>query len=458
MSSRHPHPLAGQLRHCGTILYRHPMITLLAALLQPRVKCRTPLTCPRINGAGFMPPPGGRSPIAGAFARVSLVAAMTILCPVSSQARTCKALLVANAQYQEQPLVNPRRDAILVAQALEVAKCEAELVFDSTRENVNSRIISVARNLVAGDVFVLYYSGHGYETNSNFHMLFSEVMRGSTRTSSVENVASLSLFTILALPVFEQGFTSLFVLDACRTAMSPSRDIGDTQSSQRMPIVKAPLTILYSTAPGSPAYDNRTRNTSLFSEVLAKQIQASGASIDSKELALKNTAALVAQESGFNQQPWISSTTSLFATSGERSIQSAEVRESIGGGMGNDVSERNETPKPTVLVMSSEKAISHEIANEACRTERARLPTVEEAQELSSLSPPRSPISSGIWALNDSSKHDRCVIVGGSWHSIVPADSKLVRRIPCAEDTQVKDILCVRLTDHRANDFTSFRE
>jgi hypothetical protein len=384
------------------------------------------------------------------FSAVLQILATFFICCIGSgvsQASVCRALVVANANYQERPLVNPKRDAAIVARALESTHCSIQLVFDDSRETVISRIAEMTRLLTTGDVFVLYYSGHGYEVNSNFHMLFSNVgMRSMNK--SFETVVSLSLFTILAQASFANGFTSFFILDACRTNLPLSGNDSQLAPQQKMPIVKTPLTILYSTAPGAPAYDNKMRNSSLFAEVLSSQLKLSDTHTSSLELAVKNTAALVAHKTGFSQQPWISSTTSIITTSDDTTTIAPTIRD-ISKSKASDLArETIETANMTLVVMPRTKATSHAQATQACRNESARLPTAGEAQDIADLPHAKARKALAIWALGGIEQQDRCLMVGGSWHSLLPPEPKLVRHVPCVASEQVKAIVCIRTHEH----------
>jgi hypothetical protein len=386
--------------------------------------------------------------------RLTTIVIVSILCPGISQAGACKALLIANASYQERPLVNPKRDAAIVASALESKKCSVELAFDNSREAVSIRILEITRPMTPQDTFILYYSGHGYEINSNFHMLF-ETRGIRSIKNSFEEIATLSLFTILSQPAFAKGFTSYFILDACRTSLTISGNEIDHSPNQRMPIIKAPLTILYSTAPGAPAYDNRLRKTSLFSEVLSTQLQLLDASTYSIELALKNTAALVAQHTHFGQQPWISSTASITNGPDEDTTFVKNIRESSKLEASDRLLEIVETPQMTLVVMPRMKATSQDQATQACRNENARLPTVGEARDLADLPYSKTHKVLGLWALGDKERQDRCLMVGGSWHAILPPEPKLVRYVPCIASEQVRTIVCIRTAKQYSNESSS---
>ena len=385
--------------------------------------------------------------VLSAVLRAGVIFVIYCIGSVVSQASVCKALLVANANYQERPLVNPKRDAAIVARALESTKCGIELVFDDSREAVTNRIAEVTRHLGLGDIFILYYSGHGFEVNSNFHMLFTSRGVRSTHTS-YESVVSLSLFTILSQASFANGFTSFFILDACRTSLPLSGNEIQLAPQQKMPIVKTPLTILYSTAPGAPAYDNKMRNTSLFSEILSSQLKLSNTFASSLELAVKNTAALVARKTGFAQQPWISSTTSIIAIPDDGITVVPTIRDVSKSEVSDPVLETIETASMTLVVMPRTKATSHAHATEACRNRSARLPTAGEAQDIADLPYAKAQKALAIWALGETEQQDRCLMVGGSWHSLLPPEPKLVRHVPCVVAEQVKTIVCIRPHDH----------
>ena len=92
--------------------------------------------------------------------------------PTSVQAANRVALLIGNQQYQnDKPLKNPVRDVGLIASALQNVGFTVIKRNNLTRRQIKNALRDLQNGLQAGDVGLVYYSGHGLQYNNDNYLI-----------------------------------------------------------------------------------------------------------------------------------------------------------------------------------------------------------------------------------------------------------------------------------------------
>lgn len=208
------------------------------------------------------------------------------------------ALVIGNASYLTKPLVNPVRDATLMASTLE------QLGFEVIqRHNVKDReqFLSIAQEFLyrvrKDSVAFVYYAGHAVQLQGRNFLLPTE-----KQIRSEEEAESLAYDVghLFAKLESRQNQVNVVVLDACRDNPLPK---AVRSAGQGLAITMSPSgsLIAYSTAPNQTADDGGAPGNSLYTRALAEEMTTPGIQIES---VFKRVAARVARETRDRQRPW----------------------------------------------------------------------------------------------------------------------------------------------------------
>lgn len=232
-----------------------------------------------------------------------------LLLPAMAQAQGRIALVIGNASYTSAvgPLVNSRRDASLVAQALRARGFQVTVLEDADRVSLLSAVDRYARALAAagpGAVGFFYYSGHGI-ANPESKRNYLVPVDASTAADDRLWYQSVPLDDLVGtISRNARGATNLIVFDACRDqlALPRGRGLGGGKGLERIEALDSTL-IAYSTAPNKTAADlDGASTTGPYATELAKALNDDG--IDVRTM-FENVKFAVLERTGRKQQPWV---------------------------------------------------------------------------------------------------------------------------------------------------------
>lgn len=208
------------------------------------------------------------------------------------------ALVIGNARYQHNALINPVSDAKLVGAQL------SRIGFAVTvLENLDSaRFDSATRDFAArakgADVALFYYAGHALQVEGENYLM--PVDNGKMRTmEDVRDGGGIQLASITALLDVAAPVLKLVVVDACRDNPLPSatRGLGGGGLAVAQPSQGG--LIAFATAPGKTAEDGIGKN-SVFSKNFAAQLAVPNQTI---EQMFKRVREAVKKETAGRQEP-----------------------------------------------------------------------------------------------------------------------------------------------------------
>ncbi len=194
------------------------------------------------------------------------------------------ALVIGNANYSNNPLVNPVNDARSVAAALQAAGFEVIERYNLVEDSLNTLISDFSYSFNnPNTVALFYYAGHGIQYNGKNYLVpigadnMEKETEAEWRCVPLERIASKMQDAGNRL--------NIIILDACRSFRLPrvTRTIqnGLVEYSDKMP----ESLIVYSTSPGSVADDRSGTKNGLFTENLLKHLRTPG--LEAREMFLK---------------------------------------------------------------------------------------------------------------------------------------------------------------------------
>jgi len=216
------------------------------------------------------------------------------------------ALVVGNANYRdEQKLLNPAKDAELIAASLRKVGFDVVLLTDAGQKQLEHAIVDFGDRLSkAGPdaTGLFYYAGHGVQVQGSNYLL--PVDADITREAEVE-IDAVQADLVLKQMAFAGSRVNIVILDACRN--NPlARDYRGLASNQGFAEIRTKpkgTFISYSTAPGEVAVDGNDGH-SPFAEALAKAMQLPG--LDLPEV-FQHVREQVLDATDQKQTPWDSS-------------------------------------------------------------------------------------------------------------------------------------------------------
>jgi formylglycine-generating enzyme required for sulfatase activity len=212
------------------------------------------------------------------------------------------ALVIGNADYivPAWKLVNPVRDAELMAARLEGLGFQVDLVRNATRAQMEAAFERFERRLIpAGPdaISVVYYAGHGAEDDGINYLV---PVDADVRTKEQLKFRAPPAQWLLDTMAEARNRVNLLFLDACRDMPLP----GSARTLTRGGLAPLPevanVLIAYSAAPGRPAPDGSGRN-SLFTAELAAALAAQAN--EPISLLMEDVQARVREKSGGAQEP-----------------------------------------------------------------------------------------------------------------------------------------------------------
>jgi hypothetical protein len=212
------------------------------------------------------------------------------------------ALVVGNAAYEASPLLNPARDAALVAASLEAVGFRTQLLRDGDQRAMKRAIQAFGAELERGGpdaVGLFFYAGHGVQLGGRNYLI--PVGAHIERDADVE-IEAVGADWVIEQMRFARNRLNFIVLDACRNNPFVRSFRSADRGLARMD-APAGVLIAYSTAPGDVAADGEGAN-SPYSLALAAAIRGSG---EPAELMFKGVRDEVRRSTAERQTPWESS-------------------------------------------------------------------------------------------------------------------------------------------------------
>lgn len=197
---------------------------------------------------------------------ISQILVLSAVCAVFAQKKV--ALVIGNAAYKGNPLANPVRDAEDVCQKLESINFDVILKTDADTKTMDSGLDEFYKKSSNADIALLYYSGHGVESNGENFLI--------PVTSEIKSEKDLDRYAVHLNDVIEKSSDSgckqlVIILDACRN--NPLRK--SRGASKGLSVVNASDVaeniIVYACGPGETA-DDGEGNHSPFTASLLQHI------------------------------------------------------------------------------------------------------------------------------------------------------------------------------------------
>ena len=221
------------------------------------------------------------------------------------------ALVIGNAQYKISPLENPVNDATDVDQTLKQLGFQTTLVRNATLGQMREATRRFAEQLQSADVALIYFAGHGIESNrKNFMIPVNADLKFEYELADQAYDAGNWLDMLESIKSSNAERVNIVILDACRN----NSLIGARSFGRGLGRMDAPTGtfLAYSTAPGKVAADGaRGQRNSPFTRHLLTVIQQPGLPI---EEAFKEVRRNVSRETNGAQVPWESTSLTGFFT------------------------------------------------------------------------------------------------------------------------------------------------
>ncbi len=211
------------------------------------------------------------------------------------------ALVIGNRGYDHAAdLPQAPRDAELVANTLRRLGFDVTLVEEATLEQTRAALATFRRQLDGASIGVFYFAGHAVQIAGTNYLLPTDAEL--ERRSEVGR-QTVPISEVIATLAEGDAALNVVLLDACRNDPFPSDLTADGRAT-RVPVGLRPVQdrggflIGYATAP-----DDFAADSGVYARALAREIQRPCASWP---LALSRVRDAVADETGGQQQPWLS--------------------------------------------------------------------------------------------------------------------------------------------------------
>ena len=243
-----------------------------------------------------------RSMATGLLAMVALVALVAVgaMAQTPTPAKPAKlarlALIIGNAAYKDDRLINPVNDAQDVAALFKQAGFEVVYRENASLKEMHLALREFGDRLGRETLGLFYFAGHGVQVRGHNYLLAVDADIG--REDEVAFNA-LDLQAVLEKMDTARNHTNLIILDACRNNPFASRfKLANSGLAQ----IDAPpgTVVAFSTAPGSVAADGSGRN-GLYTKHLLAHLAKPGVRIED---AFKQVRVAVRAESKGLQTPW----------------------------------------------------------------------------------------------------------------------------------------------------------
>lgn len=209
------------------------------------------------------------------------------------------ALLIGNAAYETQPLVNPINDVDDISSRLQSLGFEVLLYKNANSKTMENAVSIFRSKLCKNSLAFFYFAGHGVQIDGINYLV---PVNSEIKNEIDLKYESLNFSKMLSYIDSAEATSKIVILDACRNNpfstkwRSVSRGLSGASATTG-------TFISFSTAPGDVAYDGSGRN-SIFAKYFLKYMKHKGLTV---EQIFKGVRHAVMQETSGRQIPWDSS-------------------------------------------------------------------------------------------------------------------------------------------------------
>jgi formylglycine-generating enzyme required for sulfatase activity len=241
------------------------------------------------------------------------------------------ALVIGNADYMRDPLVNPINDAADLAAALRRLGFDVIERRNRNADDLRKDLIEFQDRLSPGAVGLFYFAGHGVQAGRGSKNYLLPVGVDYRRERDAE-VFGLEAGSVLARMEESGAGLSVVILDACRNSpLPPEARSSGSRGLGRMEAPSGSL-VAFATAPGSTADENRGGRNGLYTQYLLQAIETPGLRLED---VFKQVRREVERASNRKQSPEeISKLTSDFYFRPAQTSSAAVTGPAAGGGVG----------------------------------------------------------------------------------------------------------------------------
>jgi hypothetical protein len=212
------------------------------------------------------------------------------------------ALVIGNANYEEDRLSNPVNDATDIAKALKELGFEVTLLQNQDLRSMEAAIDDFSRQLRKGGVGVFYYAGHGVQVEGENYLIPLKAKLLNEKDARYEAVA---LGKVLNAMEEARNQVNIIIIDACRDNPFYRRWRSSRRSSnvRGLTAVSPPngIIIVYATREGNIAADGRGQRNSPFTSALLENIKQPNIDV---QLMFRRVSTAVKEKTNAAQQPW----------------------------------------------------------------------------------------------------------------------------------------------------------
>jgi len=211
------------------------------------------------------------------------------------------ALVIGNSTYKVSPLNNPANDATDITNALNKVGFRTTLIRNATLGQMRDATRKFAEQLQSADVALIYFAGHGIESNRKNYMIpVNADLKFEYELTDQAYDAGSWLEMLETIKSSNSERVNIVILDACRNNnLIGSRSLGSGLGRMDAP---TGTFLSYSTAPGKVAADgSKGQRNSPFTRHLLNVIQQPGLQI---EEAFKEVRRNVSRDTNGAQVPW----------------------------------------------------------------------------------------------------------------------------------------------------------
>ena len=212
------------------------------------------------------------------------------------------ALVIGNANYEEDRLSNPVNDATDIAKALKELGFEVTLKENQDLRSMEAAINDFSRQLRKGGVGVFYYAGHGVQVEGENYLIPLKAKLLNEKDARYEAVA---LGKVLNAMEEARNQVNIIIIDACRDNPFYRRWRSSRRSSnvRGLTAVSPPngIIIVYATREGNIAADGRGQRNSPFTSALLENIKQPNIDV---QLMFRRVSTAVKEKTNAAQQPW----------------------------------------------------------------------------------------------------------------------------------------------------------
>tara|TARA_B110000240_G_C13479195_1_gene444545 strand:- start:168 stop:1886 length:1719 start_codon:yes stop_codon:yes gene_type:complete len=219
---------------------------------------------------------------------------------IFSQDQKRLALVIGNSNYDESPLNNPVKDALLIAKTLK--ELNFYVILDTnlaSKSDFEKKVIEFGDKRADYDVGFIYYAGHGIQVGSENYLLPT---KSTFKKETDVRMKALNVNDIMMYLTGDLDQINILILDACRD--NPfERNWKKTRSSSGSGLARitppAGSMIAFSTDAGMTAHDGEGEN-SIYCKSLSENLLKPNVEINQ---VFKNVRADVLKKTQFYQSP-----------------------------------------------------------------------------------------------------------------------------------------------------------